>query len=210
MNIFDISVPIQSTMPSWPKTEKLRLKKSKTIARGDSANDTSIEMGLHTGTHIDAPLHFFPKGLPIDRLLLETFIGPVFVVHLPRVKEITARNLDSAAIPPGVKRILFRTSNSALWRAKTSSFKKNYVGLTVDAAQWLVQRHIILVGVDYLSVAKFDEAIPVHRILLGKKIALLEGVDLHKVPSGMYELICLPINISNVEAAPTRAILLKP
>lgn len=199
MKILDISVPINNTTPLWPKASGLRLK-----------GCARIEMDVHTGTHLDAPRHFVSKGKTIDQLSLQTFIGPVFVAYLPRVKEITAQDLDALQLPPGVTRLLLRTSNSLLWAKKESRFKKEYVGLTSDAARWIVQHHITLVGVDYLSVAKFDEAVPVHKILLSKNIALLEGINLIGVKQGTYQLICLPVNISDAEASPTRAILLKP
>lgn len=165
-------------------------------------------MGLHTGTHIDAPLHFIDEGKSIDELRLEIFIGPALVVHLPRVKEITAADLDKLKIKKNITRILFKTSNSSLW-GKGAQFKKDYVGLTVSAAKWLAKRNIKLVGVDYLSIAKFDEAVEVHKILLGKGMVLLEGINLSKVKPGIYQLMCLPIKFSNLEAAPVRAVLVK-
>lgn len=210
MKIRDISVPVYTKIPLWPGVASPRFKKNKSIGKGDDVNDTSLEMNLHTGTHVDAPRHFSGTGKSIDQLPLETFIGPAFVAHLPRVKKITAKDLDTLRLPPGVTRLLFRTSNSLLWTKKTLRFKKEYVGLTTDAARWLVQHHIKLVGVDYVSVATFDEAAPVHKILLSKNVVLLEGINLAGVKQGTYQLICLPVNISDAEASPVRAILLKP
>jgi len=208
MKIIDISTSISSYTPIWPKIPKPRFSPILSIKNGGVANDTKIEMSIHTGTHIDAPLHFFIKGKSTDKLPLETFIGPTFVAHLPKVKEITSRDLEKIKLPHGTKRLLFKTSNSSLWSKKNHKFKKDYVGLTQDAALWLSKQKIKLVGIDYISIAKFDEAMLVHQILLKKEIVILEGLDLSKVKQGTYQLMCLPVKISNIEAAPVRAVLL--
>lgn len=209
MKIIDISISVNNGTPLWPNAPKLRLKKIYSLKGGDIANDTKIEMSVHTGTHIDAPLHFIFNGASADQLSLNTLVGPVFVAYLPRIKKITAEDLEKLDLPKKVNRILFRTSNSLFWNKNISKFRKNYVGLTKNAALWLSRRNMKLVGVDYLSVAKFDEIISVHRILLRKKVVLLEGIDLSCVKRGTYHLICLPLKISNLEAAPVRAILIK-
>ena len=171
-------------------------------------NETHIEMSAHVGTHIDAPLHFISKGVSIDKSSLDTFIGLAFVAYLPKVKEITAKDLEALKLPKGVKRILFKTSNSLLWEKKVKKFKPDYVGLTADAASWLVKRGIKLVGMDYLSIAKFSEAIAVHKILLGNNVYIIESLNLTGVKSGTYKLICFPLKITDSEAAPVRAVLL--
>ena len=208
MKIIDISIPVSKKTPLWPGTPRIVLKKFRSLKRGDNSNDTEIEMSMHIGTHIDAPLHFIRKGASIDQLPLNIFMGSVFVAYLPKVKEITVADLDKLDLPKKVDRILFKTSNSLLWKNCISKFKKDYVGLTQDAALWLSRRGVKLVGVDYLSVAKFNEIVSVHKILLKNKTILLEGIDLSGVSPGTYHLICLPIKISNAEAAPVRAILI--
>jgi len=209
MKIIDISVGNNNKMPIWPSTPKFKTKKNYSIRRGDTANDTSIEMSVHTGTHIDAPLHFISSGQSIDKLPLDTFVGPALVVYLPRVKEILSIHLEKLDIPSGVERILFKTSNSTLWKEKNSVFRRDYVGLTSEAALWLSKRNFKLVGVDYLSVAKFNESIPVHNILLRNSTALLEGINLSEAKPGLYELVCLPVKMIGLEASSTRAILIK-
>lgn len=208
MKIIDISVPIDKDTPVWPTASAPQCISTFSIEKGRPANDSTIHMSLHTGTHIDAPLHFIRGGRPVGAMSLETFAGPALVVHLPRVKEISVADLAKIKIPKNVTRILFKTSNSALW-GKESQFKKDYVGLTADAAVWLSARNIGLIGVDYLSVAKFDDSVAVHKILLGKGVALLEGIDLSHVKPGNYTLMCLPVKFSAMEAAPVRAVLTK-
>ena len=207
MKIIDISVPVSNNLPLWPNSMGLCIKRISKIGSKNLVNETHIEMNAHIGTHIDAPLHFIAKGKSIDKLPLDIFMGPVFVAYLPKVKEIGVKDLEKLSIPKGVKRILFRTSNSPLW-GKTKRFKKNYVGLTESGASWIAKKGIKLVGMDYLSIAKFDEAAKVHQILLGKGICIIESLNLTGVKSGVYELICLPVKIAGSEAAPTRAILI--
>lgn len=207
--IIDISIPVVSKMPYWPGGSSPRFKSIFKIGKKSEVNESALEMNAHAGTHIDAPLHFVAHGRSIDALPLDTFVGPVLVVHLPRVTEITAAHLEQTNIPVGTKRILFKTSNSLLWQKKVTSFKKEYVGITVDAAMWLAKQKFLLVGVDYLSVAKFSEATKVHQILLGKGIALLEGIDLTPAKAGEYELVCLPLKTIGSEAAPVRAVLIQ-
>ncbi|PIN92972.1 cyclase [Candidatus Pacearchaeota archaeon CG10_big_fil_rev_8_21_14_0_10_31_24] len=209
MKIIDISIPVSKKTPLWPGTSRIVLKKFRSLKRGDNSNDTEIEMSMHAGTHIDAPLHFIRKGASIDQLPLKTFMGSVFVAYLPKVKEINAEVLKKLNLPKKVERILFKTSNSLLWKNGILKFKKDYVGLTKDATLWLSRRGVKLVGVDYLSVAKFNEIVSVHKILLKNKVILLEGIDLSGVSPGTYHLICLPLKISKAEAAPVRAILIK-
>ena len=208
MKIIDISVPVSHKLPLWPNSSGLCLTRVAKIGKKSVVNETHIEMNAHIGTHIDAPLHFIPKGLSIDKLPLDIFIGPTFVANLDKVKEITAKDLETLPLPKNVKRILFKTSNSRLWEKKVKKFKPDYVGLTADAASWLVKRGIRLVGMDYLSIAKFSEAVAVHKILLGNNVYIVESLNLTGVKSGTYELVCVPIKITDSEAAPARAMLL--
>src|SRR3989344_8918566 len=154
MKIIDISVPISHKIPLWPNSSGLCLTRVAKIGNKSAVNETHIEMNAHVGTHIDAPLHFIPSGFSIDKSPLNIFIGLALVVYLPKAKEITARDLEKLSLPKNVKRILFKTSNSLLWEKKIKKFRKDYVGLTTNAASWLVKRGIKLVGIDYLSIAK--------------------------------------------------------
>jgi arylformamidase len=208
MRIIDISVLANDKITIWPGNTSPQIRRLSDMKKGDAYNETSLEMNVHTGTHIDAPLHFISKGVSIDKSPLDIFIGPAFVAYLPKVKEITVKDLGKLSLPKGIKRILFKTSNSLLWEKKVKKFKKDYVGLTADAASWLVKRGIKLVGMDYLSIAKFGEAVAVHKILLGNNVYIIESLNLTGVKPSTYELICLPLKIADSEAAPVRAVLL--
>ncbi len=207
--IIDISVPIDESMILWPGNSHPKFKRLYSMKRGSTHNEISIEMNTHTGTHIDAPRHFVLNGKAIDQMDPNIFVGPTWVVNMPDVKEIKSSNLEKLKLPRSIERILFKTANSSLWNKKNPKFRKDYVGLTPDAASWLVKRKIKLVGIDYLSIAKFTDVLAVHRILLKAGIIILEGLNLSKVKKGKYQLVCLPIKIANAEAAPVRAILIK-
>ncbi len=206
MKIIDISTPANSRTILWPGNAGLTVKTVARIGGTHAHNESLIQMNVHTATHIDAPLHFIKNGQSIDNVNLEHCIGPAYVVEVRNKKEITEKDVEGLELPKGITRILFKTSNSARWKKK--KFDEQYVGLTPAASRALVKKKIKLVGIDYLSIAKFSDAQEVHQILLGNKIVILEGINLSKVKVGKYELVCLPVCLTNLEAAPTRAILL--
>ncbi len=208
MKIIDISVTVDSRTVVWPRTPKPAFRKLSSLRKGELSDDTQITTSVHVGTHLDAPSHFIASGKSIDKLPLDIFMGRVLVVDLPKIKDIAAEILEALNLETSVDRLLFKTSNSEPWRKRGGKFNKNYVGVTTSGARWLTKRKLKLIGVDYLSIAKFNEVQSVHQILLKGNIALLEGINLAKVKAGTYQLICLPTRLANVEAAPTRAILL--
>lgn len=210
---YDISMTIDPDLPVWEGDPPVIIRSAASIERGDIANVSRLEIGSHTGTHVDAPVHFVPGRKGVDRLSLEALIGPAYVVDLMNViYEITADDFERANIPNHVTRLLCKTSNSSFWSKSSSCFDSDFVGISLDGAQWLVDRGIELVGVDYLGVERFDSVAhgaPTHHILLEKEIIVVEGLDLWNVPAGEYTLICLPVKIKNSDGAPCRAILVK-
>jgi len=209
MKIIDISTTISNKMTIWPRGFVPKFTKISDMEKGCLFNDTNIEMNLHVGTHVESQSHFIVDGQTINDVTIDKFIGDVYVAVLSQAVDINLNELLRLNIPKGTKRLLFKTKNSDLRRDGVTEFKRDYVGITKDAAYWLVEHNFELIGVDYLSVAKFEEAVEVHKILLGKNIILLEGINLTDVDSGVYYLICLPVKILGTEAAPTRAILIK-
>lgn len=203
--IIDISVPVEEGMVVWPNSLKPSFKFVSSHKKGDLWTETEVSMNLHTGTHIDAPLHRIRAGNPIDKVLLGALVGPAFVAFLPKIKTIASKDLDNLNLPKNTTRLLLKTANSEMPRVK---FRKNFVGLTPDAAHWIAKRNIQLVGTDYLSVAQFDKQPEVHEILLKKEVVLLEGLNLSGVRPGAYQLICLPLKLIGTEAAPVRAVLI--
>jgi len=207
MKVYDITVSIHSDMPVWPGNSRVSIERVSKIEAGANANVSHLSMGAHTGTHVDAPYHFIPEGVTLDQVPLSYFVGPVVVVEIPDVDRITAADLEQAEIPPHTQKVLFKTRNSDIWARRENRFQEGFVALSPDAAQYLVDRDVHLVGIDYLSIAPFKESRPTHEILLGAGIAILEGVDLSAVPPGSYSLFCLPLKLWGAEGAPARAIL---
>ncbi|MBI5300941.1 MAG: cyclase family protein [Chloroflexi bacterium] len=209
MKIYDISIPMTPTMPTYPGDPTVSIEPVLRIAHGDNANVSRLTFGNHTGTHVDPPVHFIPGGKTVDQLDLNTLVGSARVVDLTRVKKIiTAADLERARIPRRVTRVLFKTRNSAMWRR--AGFQKDFIALAPDAAVWLVARGVKLVGIDYLSVEAFGVPEPAtHRTLLGAGVIAVEGLNLSGITAGTYKLVCLPINVQGGDGSPARAILIE-
>lgn len=207
--VYDISVRLHPEMTLWPDDRPPALEWEKTHADGDGQAASRLTIGSHTGTHVDAPRHFVAGGDEIDDLALEALIGPARVVRVEGVDLITEQALRDARVEPGTERLLLRTDNTAERAAgEDRPFDRGYVGLSPDAAGWLVERGLRLVGVDYLSVEPFGRYDgQTHRVLLEGEVAILEGIDLRGVPGGTYFLHCLPLKMAGAEAAPARAVL---
>lgn len=205
--MIDITVPLRADMPVWPGTTGLILEEVKRLAAGDSSNQSKFSAGVHVGTHVDAPRHFVAGGATIDELSLRTLVGPAVVADLLDVKLITAEDLAGLRLPLGTERLLLRTTNSYLWAKGEAGFHKDFVALAPDAARWLVDRGVRLVGIDYLSVQRYNDSPRTHQILLEAGIVIVEGLSLVAVSAGEYELICLPLCLVGAEGAPARAVL---
>ena len=209
MKIFDISVPISTTMPTYPGDPPVVIEPIKQIGHGSRSNVSRVSFGDHTGTHFDPPLHFIPGGKTVDQLDLDVLYGPAQVIDLTSVEhEITIKDLHQANLPDGVKRIILKTRSSALW--ERAGFQKDYIGVAGDAAQWLVDRGLKLVGVDYLSVESYGASEPLaHRTLLGAGVIVVEGLNLTDISPGEYIFVGLPLKIQNGDGAPGRVILIR-
>lgn len=203
----DISVPVQPGMPVYRGNPALRTRRTLTLAR-DGVNLSEYCLGSHTGTHVDAPIHFIEGGAGVDRLDLARFHGPAWVADLRRVRgAIDRAALEGAAIPRGARRVLLRTANSRLWHP-VRSFRTDFVYLDPDGARWLRDRGVRLVGIDYLSIEGFQvQGGPTHRLLLGAGIPILEGLDLYRAAPGRYWMTAAPVRWRNADGAPTRAVL---
>ena len=206
MPLIDVSLRLSARLPTYPGNPPFELEPVKRIEDGGSSNVSALHLGAHTGTHVDAPRHFFSGGAAVDALPLEALVGPARVVHFPGCRSIGAAELEQAGLQ-GVERVLIKTDNSAAWETATH-FNPNFVYLAEDGARWLVQQGVRLVGVDYLSVEKYKEpGAPTHHHLLGAGVVVVEGLDLRGAPAGDYEVICLPLKIADADGAPARVVL---
>ncbi len=202
----DISVPLRDGMVHWPGDPPVSLKRVKDMEQGDTANLSIIAMGAHSGTHIDAPLHFIRHGEAVDQMPLKATVGPARVIEIGDPESIKPEELRRHRIRQG-ERLLFKTRNSSgAWQRDI--FVPDFVFISDEAAIFLAESGVRVVGVDYLSVGSFQRGGSyVHRTLLEAGIWIIEGLDLSLVSPGNYELICLPLRIEQGDGAPARAIL---
>ena len=205
--IYDISVPVRTGGVVYPGNPEIRITLTSAVARGDSANVSQIVMGSHTATHVDSSRHFFDDAQPVDQIPLERLIGPARLVVIgDDVRAVGEKELRAAGIE-GQKRVLIRTRNSGLLEQKR--FFPDYTYIAPDAAQYLVDIGVELVGVDYLSIEQFHSGHhKTHRTLLARDVVIVEGLALSEPPAGDYQLICLPLRLEGLDGAPARAVLI--
>ena len=199
-----------ATTPIYEGDAPMKFDFLKDMRRGDGLTLSAYSMGAHSGTHVDAPMHFVRDGAPIDRLPLSPFIGSARVIDIPDdVQAINAAELERHQWR-GAERVLFRTRSSSRGWMSSSTFHHDFAYVAPDAAQLLADAGVKLVGVDYISAEQFGAPAPLtHRILLGRGIPIVEGLVLTGVSAGDYDLIVLPIKVGGHEGAPARAVLRK-
>jgi arylformamidase len=195
-------------MAHWPGDPSVKVKRRLDMDHGDDVNLSTISMGAHTGTHMDAPVHFIRSGKAIDRMPLASVIGPARVIEIRDPESIEVEELRSHRVRRG-ERILFKTVNSErCWR--TDSFFRDYVHISLEAARLLAARRVRSVGVDYLSVGGFKkDSHETHIVLLKAGVWLIEGLDLSQVRAGRYDLLALPLKIEGGDGAPARVLVRK-
>jgi arylformamidase len=193
--IIDISLPIGPDTPVWPGDPPVLVEPVARVVDGDPADVSRLTLGTHTGTHVDPPAHFLPGTTTVDALDLDVLVGPAVVA------EFTMGPIDvdalEVALSEGSTRVLLKT------RGETGA-------LTPDGARWLVERGVRLVGADTLSIEPATAEYPVHRILLGAGVVIVEGLDLTAATPGSYQLVCLPLRVVGGDGAPARAVLIRP
>jgi arylformamidase len=197
--IHDISVPLRTGMVVYPGDPPMTMTRAMSLAAGDIANVSQMELGVHTGTHVDAPLHFFDGAPAVEALELDALVGPAEVVEVTGPGDI-----GPDAVVEGAERVLFKTRNSAAWAE--DRFYEEYASISPEAASRLVDAGVRLVGVDYLSVG----GVETHQTLLRAGMIAVEGLDLREIEPGPYMLVCLPLKLVGADGAPARAILIEP
>jgi len=202
----DVSVTVRHGMPHWPDNPPIVMQRPMELLRGHACNLSHLAMGVHTGTHIDAPVHFIHQAAGVDEMPLAATMGPARVIEIADPRVITADELRGHSLQAG-ERVLFRTANSPrCWQA--DRFVEDFVYISEQAAEHLAETRVRAVGVDYLSVGGYHaDGAKIHRILLSAGIWIIEGLDLSAVRAGRYELICLPVKLHGSDGAPARALL---
>ena len=210
MKIMDISVPLSPGLPVWPGDPRIVLERCRVIGDGSASNDSRLACSVHAGTHVDAPGHFIENGSTVEQLPLDVLMGRTRVAEALTADVITPDLLEGLDLPAGTTRLLFKTRNSSIWENPEQPFKTDFVALNADAATWIVDHGIRLVGIDYLSIQMFeDPEAPTHHILLKAGVIIVEGLNLRNVRPGSYRLICLPLKLAGSDGAPARAVLIE-
>jgi arylformamidase len=201
----DVSVPIRDGMVHWPDNPPVRLVRTLDMTKGDVCTVSMLSLGVHTGTHVDAPVHFVQHGAGIDALSIDNLIGSAQVIQIHHSKMITVEEIRRRRIRAG-SRVLFKTQNS-LCRWRGDAFAPDYIYLSRDAARFLIMRRVRTVGIDYLSIGSMDDGLETHREILEAGICIIEGLNLASVTEGAYDLVCLPLKIQDGDGAPARVVL---
>lgn len=205
----DISVPLRTGMGHWPGDIPVSIRQTANIKKGDVANVRVLSLSAHTGTHMDAPLHFIDDGESIDRMPFDATIGPARVIAITNEQFITRAELEPHDPQPG-ERLLFKTANSSRSWQNCRYFLKQFVHIRAEAATFLASRKVRTIGIDYLSIGGYDtDGVETHQILLGAGVWAIEGLDLSNVEPGEYDLVCLPLKVAGGDGAPSRAIVRK-
>ncbi len=200
----DVTVPIRQGMVHWPDNPGVRIEAIEETHEGGICRVSELSLGVHTGTHFDAPNHFDVPGGGVDALPLDSLVGVARVLAVDG-PVVDRRNLERHAPRPG-ERLLFKTSNSArCW--DTDEFVADYVYVTEDAGRYLAERGVRTVGIDYLSLGGPGDGAATHRTLLEAGVCVLEGLDLRRVEPGTYDLVALPLRIAGCDGAPARVLL---
>lgn len=206
--IYDISMPVRTGGLVYPNNPPISITAVQSISAGATANVSRIDLGSHTGTHVDAPKHFLDDGAGVDALPLDVLMGPARLIAFGdavlAVGEAELRAHDLT----GVRRLLIRTRNSAWLASGSTEFHPEFTHLAPDGAAYLVSIGVRLVGVDYLSVEQFHSPHHrTHRTLLENGVVIVEGMLLSEPPPGDYDLRCLPLLLAGLDGAPARAVL---
>jgi arylformamidase len=202
VKLIDVTVPIRNGMPVYDRNPGVELVRARSIADGDTVNISRLDAGVHTGTHVDAPVHFIEGGAGTEAIDPEVLIGEAHVVDATGLHgDIDADALATLDLPAGAERLIFKTPNSELWGL--DHFTRDFIRFVESGARRLVEAGVRLVGIDYLSVG--DEG--AHKELLRNGVVPLEGLDLRRVEPGRYRLYCLPLKLVGSDGAPARVLL---
>jgi arylformamidase len=205
LKLYDATLAIHEKMMVFPGDPPFEKEAVSRIGNGGDFNLTRLRLATHLGTHVDPPAHYIEGGVGVDRIPLETLIGPGVVADLRKCAQIDAGALEKAGIKDQ-KRVLLKTDNGP--RLLESCFHQKYVSLSEDGARFLIECGVCLVGIDALSIEHHENTgAPVHRMLLEAGVLILEGVHLNDIPPGRYEIFCLPLKIKDGDGAPARVIL---
>lgn len=203
----DLSTPIHDDMLIFPGDPTFSWQQVIFISKGDVCNLSRMEMGCHTGTHLDSPRHMLADGAIIEDFDINQLCGEAYVAEIITDGDITADHLQHADIPSGVQRLLLRTKNTERGLLNPP-FEADFCAFDLSAAEWLVSKGIRFIGLDFLTIEHSpDQSFPVHKCMLGSGMAIIEGVATGHAPLGMVDLVCAPMRLLKAEGAPCRVLV---
>ena len=205
MPLYDATLPIREGMLIFPGDPPFQMTPFFSRGDGDPINLALVSMGTHLGTHVDAPAHYLDGGATVDEVPLEVLVGPGLILDMTGRPFVDRGALEDSDLNNHV-RVLLKTDNGP--KLSSAEFHTDYVYLTEDAADFLVERKALLVGIDYLSIEAYDNPdAPVHRTLLSAGVLLVEGLNMVEIPAGPCEIYCLPLRIAGADGAPARVLI---
>ncbi|CAN5390868.1 cyclase family protein [soil metagenome] len=203
----DISITLANGLLVWPGDPEFNIQLISSIEKGDETNISALSLCAHSGTHVDAPLHYIANGDDVTKIPVDKLIGNARVISILHEEAITKDELLLHSIKKG-DRLLFKTNNSnENWTDKP--FRENFIALQPDAAELLAETEVALVGIDYISIAGYHYGTIVHQLLLQANICIVEGLLLNTIEPGNYEMICLPLKIAGADGSPARVLIRK-
>ncbi len=206
--VYDISVPLEA-VSVYPGDRQFSQEWMSSLKDGADYNLSALTLSSHAGTHLDAPAHLLKNGMTLDKYPINRFIVPAEVISVEGDESIPALAIPDLEKNKG-EALLFKTQNSRRGILRSKVFSEEFVYLSLEAAKLCVSSGVSLVGIDSLSVDKYeDTSLPAHHALLENDVLILEGIDLADVPCGRYTLICLPLRVKDAEASPARAVLVR-
>lgn len=204
----DVSLFVEEGMITYNDKFPFKRPIKNSIDGGDLYNESRLDMGCHTGTHIDAPYHFNNDGKRVHQLDLDTLVGECFVVELMGIDVVTYDDLARSNIPDGVKRLLIKTDNSVI--GYEGKFRPEFVGLDLSAVRFIHEKGILLLGTDYFAISKHELSAPVHQeFFKNNECIALEAVNMKELSRGWYDMICLPLRLKDADGSPARVIVKK-
>jgi len=208
MKIIDITLPLSNQTLVWEGDKEITIEQVAFINKGSDFNVSRVEFGVHAGTHIDAPYHLDDQGYSVEKIPFDKLVGKIQVLQIDdSIDLITKEVLLGSGFQEGTERLLLKTKNTQNWINDPHRFVHDYAAIDSDAAAFLVEEGIKLIGIDYFSISPYDDLKASHQILLNAGIVILENAYLVNVEAGEYNLFCLPLNLVGTDGAPVRAIL---
>lgn len=203
--LYDLTAQLSEATTVFPGDPSYNMDKICCIDRGDGFNLCHIHMGNHAGTHIDFPAHVLKGGKTSSDYPIDHLIGSGIIIKVPRTERTITKKFVSEQSIMRSDIVFFKTENSKL--SKQSEFTDKYIYIEPEAAEELLRKGVKVVGIDYISVDRFDaEDLPVHKTLLSNEILIVEGLKLDNVPIGRCEIYIMPLNIPHMDGLPVRAV----